>query len=109
MASLKYSSVTLIEKKTIQVSDRKGILSIFGGTRGGWPFDSDDCQHGKRKQDLRATVYLSFGGIWRDISELSCASRPARDCPGLTSYRPPHTPARSLSHPPPPPHPPHPP
>ncbi|HEY9548084.1 MAG TPA: hypothetical protein VIR45_01170 [Kiloniellaceae bacterium] len=35
MASLKYSSVTLIEKKTIQVSDRKGILSIFGGKRGG--------------------------------------------------------------------------
>lgn len=38
MASLKYSSVTLFEKKAVQVSDRKGLLSIFGGSRGGGIF-----------------------------------------------------------------------
>lgn len=38
MASLKYSSVTLFEKKEVQVSGRKGLLSMFGGERGGGYF-----------------------------------------------------------------------
>lgn len=35
MASLKYSSVTLLTKKETQVSGRKGLVSIFHGIRGG--------------------------------------------------------------------------
>jgi hypothetical protein len=35
MASHKYSPVSLLERKAVEVSDRKSLLSIFAGERGG--------------------------------------------------------------------------